>query len=393
MVALKDGIQSADAIERLAEAASSGPRRRSRRTRSSRRASTCGWESAPIGCGRAFCRVRNHTVSDRLVQLSYPRNRPLRPGAILETGSVYIARAAGEPALPADLSAAANPKSSTGRIDVFTRVITDRSQEFDTIGAGYQGRSIRRNFAQDLPGSGPHGHAPVAVAPAQGRVVRLNDAELHALHARERIVTSAEPSIQDGVAVSVDLAGFGDRQPDRLPGQAPYRLVDVDKPGSCLRRRFLGAALRQCRPDPDPGSGPVLHPRLQGSRPRSAGLCCRDGAFRSRWSASSAFITPGSSIRVSATRPPAARAPARCSKCAPAMCPSSWRRPDRRAARVRAHGRAAERALRRRPRDPTIRPKASSSPSISADRRTARTCPCRARWPAIDRADAGVVQR
>ena len=98
-----------------------------------------------------------------------PRDRP-EHGAILETGSVYIAELQEALALPEDLSAAANPKSSTGRIDVFTRVITDRSQEFDTIGAGYRGRLYARDFAAHLPGAGPHRHAPVAAAPAQGRM-------------------------------------------------------------------------------------------------------------------------------------------------------------------------------------------------------------------------------
>ena len=63
--------------------------------------------------------------------------------------------------------------------------------------------------------------------------VRLSDAELQAVHERERVVTSTEPSIQDGVAVSVDLSGFG---PDNLIGYRAKRhtgLVDVDKPGSC----------------------------------------------------------------------------------------------------------------------------------------------------------------
>ncbi len=44
-----------------------------------------------------------------------------------------------ELALPPDVAAATNPKSSTGRLDVFTRVITDRAREFDTIPAGYAG--------------------------------------------------------------------------------------------------------------------------------------------------------------------------------------------------------------------------------------------------------------
>ena len=42
-------------------------------------------------------------------------------------------------ALPKGVSAAANPKSSTGRLDIFTRVITDHAQEFDTVPEGYDG--------------------------------------------------------------------------------------------------------------------------------------------------------------------------------------------------------------------------------------------------------------
>src|SRR6476620_978288 len=138
MVALKDGIQSADAIERLTQGGVI--------TRETPFApDQIQPASLDLRLGRRAYRVRasflpgrNHTVRDRLLQLSY-HEIDLSAGAILETGSVYIAELQEALALPADLSAAANPKSSTGRIDVFTRVITDRSQEFDTIGAGYQG--------------------------------------------------------------------------------------------------------------------------------------------------------------------------------------------------------------------------------------------------------------
>ena len=52
--------------------------------------------------------------------------------------------------LPAGMSASANPKSSTGRLDIFTRVITDRAQEFDKIPAGYTGPlTIEREIAHD----------------------------------------------------------------------------------------------------------------------------------------------------------------------------------------------------------------------------------------------------
>lgn len=60
-------------------------------------------------------------------------------GAVLETGCVYLALLEERLALPADTSGRANPKSSTGRIDVFTRIVTDGGAAFDDVPAGYSG--------------------------------------------------------------------------------------------------------------------------------------------------------------------------------------------------------------------------------------------------------------
>src|ERR1700677_235730 len=62
-----------------------------------------------------------------------------REGAVLETGRPYLVPLAEKLALPPLLRGKANPKSSTGRLDVFTRVITDYSHRFDEIAAGYEG--------------------------------------------------------------------------------------------------------------------------------------------------------------------------------------------------------------------------------------------------------------
>ena len=63
----------------------------------------------------------------------------LSAGAVLETGCVYLVPLQESLNLPQDLSAAANPKSSTGRLDVFTRVICDGADSFDAVQAGYEG--------------------------------------------------------------------------------------------------------------------------------------------------------------------------------------------------------------------------------------------------------------
>lgn len=60
-------------------------------------------------------------------------------GALLDRGRPYLIRLQERLALPDDVRARANPKSSTGRADVFTRVITDRGRTFDDIRAGYEG--------------------------------------------------------------------------------------------------------------------------------------------------------------------------------------------------------------------------------------------------------------
>src|SRR5579862_8479148 len=78
------------------------------------------------------------TVARRIEELKL-HEIVLKNGAVLETGCVYIVPLIESLALPAEISAAANPKSSTGRLDVFTRVIADGTRGFDRIEAGYRG--------------------------------------------------------------------------------------------------------------------------------------------------------------------------------------------------------------------------------------------------------------
>jgi dCTP deaminase len=63
----------------------------------------------------------------------------LSRGAVLERGCVYIAELQERLSLPDDVSARANPKSSTGRVDVFVRVLSNGQPAFDDIPAGYRG--------------------------------------------------------------------------------------------------------------------------------------------------------------------------------------------------------------------------------------------------------------
>lgn len=79
------------------------------------------------------------TVKERLDDELVMHAIDLTKGAVLETGCVYLAPVQEELALPSYIHGAANPKSSTGRVDVFTRLIIDGAQSFDYIPPGYQG--------------------------------------------------------------------------------------------------------------------------------------------------------------------------------------------------------------------------------------------------------------
>ena len=100
--------------------------------------------SLDLRLGREAYRVRasflpgKAALADRLADFEMHRI-DLAGGAVLEKGCVYVVPLVEGLALPADVSAVANAKSSTGRLDLFTRLITDRGTEFDRIEAGYAG--------------------------------------------------------------------------------------------------------------------------------------------------------------------------------------------------------------------------------------------------------------
>jgi dCTP deaminase len=78
-------------------------------------------------------------VLDRLDDELVMHKIDLTRGAVLETGCVYLVQVQETLALPPHIHGAANPKSSTGRIDVFTRLILDGATSFDHVPAGYHG--------------------------------------------------------------------------------------------------------------------------------------------------------------------------------------------------------------------------------------------------------------
>jgi len=130
----------------------------------------------------------------------------LSGGAVLETGCVYIVPLIESLALPADIAAAANPKSSTGRLDVFTRVIADETRGFDRVAPGYQGPLYAEISPKTFPVLVREGSRLSQLRLRRGDAT-LDAEALRALHARERLVDRAEAVMGEAVAVSVDLSG------------------------------------------------------------------------------------------------------------------------------------------------------------------------------------------
>ena len=169
-------------------------------------------------------------VADKLADLKL-HEVDLTDGAVLETGCVYVVPLLESLALPPTISASTNPKSSTGRLDVFTRVIADGVSAFDQIPGGYTGPLYAEICPQTFPIVARKGSKLTQIRFRTGDP-RETDAGLAELHACDTLVSGATADINDGIALSVDLIG----DTDGLVGYRAKRhtgVVDVDKPGSC----------------------------------------------------------------------------------------------------------------------------------------------------------------
>jgi dCTP deaminase len=166
-------------------------------------------------------------------------------GGILEQNRPYLVPLVEALNLPPTVRARANPKSSTGRLDVFTRVIIDRSFMFDEVPSGYKGQLylevVPRTFTirvksgvslNQLRLSVGHGH--------------LGDADISALHTRTpllfrggRPLAIEEISVASGLFLGVDLGGR--RKGGELVGfraKENSELIDLSKLGYYSSRAF-----------------------------------------------------------------------------------------------------------------------------------------------------------
>jgi len=170
------------------------------------------------------------TVARRIDELKL-HEFALGDGAVLETGCVYIVPLQESLALPDDIAAAANPKSSTGRLDVFTRVIADETRGFDRLEAGYHGPLYAEISPRTFPVLVREGSRLSQIRFRRGHAL-LDASALRALHARERLVDIDDADVGEGVAVSVDLSGNLGGDGKGIVGYRAKRhtgLIDVER--------------------------------------------------------------------------------------------------------------------------------------------------------------------
>lgn len=172
----------------------------------------------------------SHSVAERIDALKL-HEIDLSQGAVLERGCVYLVPLMESLALPADVSASANPKSSTGRLDVFTRVIGDRARGFDQLPAGYTGPLYLEISPRTFPVLVRSGSRLSQMRFRSGDT-RLDAAGHRALHAAQTLVVGGDQPVDTGVALSIDLKGEGR---DGLIGFRSKRhtaVVDMDRKGA-----------------------------------------------------------------------------------------------------------------------------------------------------------------
>ena len=171
----------------------------------------------------------------------------LKDAMMLEANCTYLIELAESLALPKNISAIANPKSSTGRIDVFVRLITDYGHYFDSAQAGYHGKLwleiTPRSFGIII-----HPHSLLAQLRLRRGRPAFDNYRLNDLHKRQSLAFVKHDSAQsykgqahkgrswqdemalninNGLLLSVDLLGRDGLCGYRAKSYTP--MIDIDR--------------------------------------------------------------------------------------------------------------------------------------------------------------------
>jgi dCTP deaminase len=178
------------------------------------------------------------TVQDKLREFTM-HEMDITQGGVLEKGCVYIVPLLEQLALKHRMSALANPKSSTGRLDIFTRVITDNGAEFDRVREAYKGPLYAEISPRTFSILVRKGSKLSQLRIRRGTPLN-SDERLRELQHKFQLVGRqlSDDQIKNGVPITVDVHG------DATGGIIGYKaknhagLIDVDRVGHYNPRDF-----------------------------------------------------------------------------------------------------------------------------------------------------------
>lgn len=185
----------------------------------------------------SFLRGRSATLLTKVHELLVSKidlTQPMPP--LLEPRVVYIIPLLERLKLPDDIRGKANPKSTTGRLDIFTRLITECGDEFDRVPKGYSGELYVEVSSRTFPIRLRAGMKLNQLRFERGSLDSLGNGSLRQLANEQHLIYDAEGSpgkthVDNGVEITVDLEGNGCSNIVAYKAHAkdPSRAIELDK--------------------------------------------------------------------------------------------------------------------------------------------------------------------
>ncbi len=183
----------------------------------------------------SFLRGRSATLLTKVHELLHSTidlTQPTPP--LLEPRVVYIIPLLERLKLPNDIQGVANPRSTTGRLDIFTRLITEFGDEFDHVEKGYSGQLYVEVSSRTFPIRLRAGMKLNQLRFVRGTSARLGTGNLRELAKEQRLVYDAEGSpaknhVGDGVEITVDLEGDNRSSIVAYKAKGSDREIELDK--------------------------------------------------------------------------------------------------------------------------------------------------------------------
>jgi dCTP deaminase len=176
----------------------------------------------------SFLPGESASVADKIQQFAM-HEIDLRAGAVLERDCVYVVPLLERLRLSSRISAAANPKSSTGRLDIFTRLIVDRGRAFDEVPVGYEGMLYAEIAPRTFSVIVHEGSRLSQIRFRRGSGAGSSPTNLRRLQEQYRIVNDEKAILRaDSIAVTLDLLPRTQGGVVGWKAKKHAELVDVD---------------------------------------------------------------------------------------------------------------------------------------------------------------------